>query len=47
MTKNAARAQEPTAPLMRILADRKREILEAIQDKFRDVRAEAEWKENA
>ena len=45
MTKNAPRAQEPTALLMRILAERKREILEAIQDKFRDVRAEAEWKE--
>ncbi len=45
MTKNAPRAQGPTAPLMRILAKRKREILEAIQDKFRDVRAEAEWKE--
>ena len=45
MTKNAPRAQELTAPLMRILAERKREILEAIQDKFRDVRAEAEWKE--
>ena len=45
MMNNAPRAQEPTAPLMRILAERKREILEAIQDKFRDVRAEAEWKE--
>ena len=45
MTKNAPRAQEPTAPLKRILAERKREIIEAIQDKFRDVRAEAEWKE--
>lgn len=45
MKKNAPRAQEPTAPLERSLAERKREILREIQDKFRDVRAEAEWKE--
>ena len=33
--------------LKRSLADRKREILREIQDKFRDVRAEAEWKETS
>jgi len=39
MTKN------PNEGLRRILAERKREIVKEIQDKFRDVRAEAEWKE--
>ena len=33
--------------LKRILTERKREILREIQDKFRDVRAEAEWKETS
>ena len=33
--------------LKRILTERKWEILREIQDKFRDVRAEAEWKETS
>jgi len=41
MTKN------PNEGLRRILAERKREIVKEIQDKFRDVRAEAEWKETS
>lgn len=41
MTKN------PNEGLRRILAERKREIVKEIQDKFRDVRAQAEWKETS
>lgn len=41
MTKN------PNEGLRRILAERRREISREIQDKFRDVRAEAEWKETS
>lgn len=37
--------KNPNEGLKRSLAERKREILREIQDKFRDVRAEAEWKE--
>ena len=37
--------KNPNEGLKRSLAERKREILRKIQDKFRDVRAEAEWKE--
>lgn len=37
----------PNEGLKRILAEHKREILQEIQDKFRDVRAEAEWKETS
>ena len=39
--------KNPTEGLMRILAERKQEILKELQDKFRDVRAEAEWKETS
>ena len=37
--------KNPNEGLKRSRAERKREILREIQDKFRDVRAEAEWKE--
>lgn len=39
--------KNPNEGLKRSLAERKREILREIQDKFRDVRAEAEWKETS
>jgi RNA polymerase-binding transcription factor DksA len=37
----------PNEGLKRIFAEHKRENLQEIQDKFRDVRAEAEWKETS
>lgn len=39
--------KNPTEGLKRSLAERKREILREIQDKFRDVRAEAKSKETS
>ena len=39
--------KNPTEGLMRILAERKQEILKELQDKFRDVRAEGESKETS
>ena len=39
--------ENPNEGLRRILAERKREIVKQIQDKFRDVRAGAEWKETS
>lgn len=39
--------KNPNEGLKRSLAERKREILRETQDKFRHVRAEAEWKETS
>ena len=39
--------KNPMEGLRRTLAEFRREILKEIQDKFRDVRAEAEWKETS
>ena len=46
-TTNVKMNKNPTEGLMRILTERKQEILKELQDKFRDVRAEAESKETS